>query len=126
MPRRKGSAFGWMMALGFATVILLSFEVGNSSQGSTGLELRSEHARYGIHIPADLAVVAVADGKIFHVPGCRFIHDKDKLQAMTASQALQEGYAPCVRCLKKYLSESSQVGVRDQAHTALLEEKDPE
>jgi hypothetical protein len=125
MPRRKGSAFGWMMALGFATVILLSFEVGNSSQGSTELELRSEHARYGIHIPADLAVVAVADGKIFHVPGCRFIHDKDKLQAMTASQALQEGYAPCVRCLKKYLSEN-QVGVRDQAQTAQLEEKGPE
>jgi len=124
MPRRKGSAFGWVMALGFAALLLLSFEVGNPSQ-STAPDLRSDMARSAVHIPADLAVVAVADGKIFHVPGCRFIHDKDKLQAMTAGEALKEGYAPCVRCLKKYLSES-QVGVRDQAQTAQLEEKDPE
>jgi hypothetical protein len=105
MPRRRGNAFGWMMALGFAALMLLSFEVGNVSQRTT-LEFRSEHARSRIHIPADLVVVAVSDGKIFHVPGCKFIHDKDKVQTMTAGEALREGYAPCVRCLKKYLSES--------------------
>lgn len=124
MPRRKGSAFGWMVALGFAALIFLSFEVGNPSQG-TMPDLRSDMARSGVLIPTDLAVVAVAAGKVFHVPGCRFIHEKDKLQAMTAGEALKEGYAPCVRCLKKYLTES-RTSVSDEAQTARLEEKDPE
>jgi len=124
MPRRRGNAFGWMMALGFAALMLLSFEVGNSLQNST-LELRSEQARSGIRIPGDLAVVAVSEGKIFHLPGCRFIHDKDKLQTLTASEALREGYAPCVRCLKKYLSESRSSG-QSEPETAQLEQGDPE
>jgi hypothetical protein len=125
MPRRKGSAFGWMMALGFAVLILLSFEVGNASQPTTTLALRSEHAQSGIHIPADLMVVAAEDGKTFHIAGCRFIHDKAKLQTMTAAKALREGYAPCVRCLKKYLSESQMAG-QNEAQSARLEQEDPE
>jgi hypothetical protein len=124
MPRRRGNAWGWMMALGFAALMLLSFEVGNFSQSTTVLDVRSDMARSGIHIPADLVVVAVSDGKIFHVPGCRFIHDKDKLQTMTAGEALRAGYAPCVRCLKKYLSERKSVGSRE-AESARLEQ-DPE
>jgi hypothetical protein len=124
IPRRRGNAFGWMMALGFAALVLLSFEVGNSSQATTALDLRSDMARSGVHIPADLVVVAVSDGKIFHVPGCRFIHDKDKLQTMTAGEALREGYVPCVRCLKKYLSES-QRATQSEGQTAQLEQ-DPE
>jgi hypothetical protein len=124
MPRHRGNALGWMMALGFAALMLLSFEVGNSSRPSV-LDLRSDMARSGIHIPADLVVVAVSDGKIFHVPGCRFIHDKDKLQTMTAGEALREGYAPCVRCLKKYLSEG-QIPGQKEAQTARLEQEDPD
>jgi len=124
IPGRRGNAFGWMMALGFAALVLLSFEVGNSSQATTALDLRSDMARSGVHIPADLVVVAVSDGKIFHVPGCRFIHDKDKLQTMTAGEALREGYVPCVRCLKKYLSES-QRATQSEGQTAQLEQ-DPE
>lgn len=124
MPRRKGGALGWMMALGFAALMLLSFEVGNVSR-PTAPDLRSDMARSGVRIPADLVVVAVIDGKIFHVPGCRFIHDKDKQQTMTAGEALREGYAPCVRCLKKYLSESQMAG-QNESQTAQLEEENPE
>ena len=124
MPRRRGNALGWMMALGFAALLLLSFEVGNSSQAFGPPGLRSEMARSGIHIPADLVVVAVGDGRIFHVPGCKFIHDKDKLQTMTAGEALRAGYAPCVRCLKKYLSERKSIGPME-AESARLEQ-DPD
>jgi len=124
MPRRNRSAFGWMLALGFAALLLLSFEVGNSSRGAMP-DVRSDMARSGVHIPADLAVVAVADGKVFHIAGCRFIHDKDKLQSMTAGEALREGYAPCVRCLKKYLSEN-EAGAPRREQTARLEQEDSE
>jgi hypothetical protein len=124
MPRRRTNAFGWMMALGFAALMLLSFEVGNSSQFNRP-DLRSEQAQSGSHIPPDLVVVAISEGRIFHVPGCRFIHDKDKLQTMTAGEALREGYTPCVRCLRKYLSEV-QVAPRDDAEAARLEQEEPE
>jgi hypothetical protein len=124
MPRRRGNAFGWMMALGFAALMLLSFEVGNVVKPNAS-DLRSDMARSGVHIPADLVVAAVSDGKIFHVPGCRFIHDKDKLQTMTAGEALREGYAPCVRCLKKYLSEN-RGAEQNEAQSARLEHEDPE
>jgi hypothetical protein len=119
MAPRRGNAFGWMMALGFAALMLLSFEVGNISK-LTAPDSRSDMARGGFHIPPNLAVVAVSDGKIFHVPGCKFIHDTDKLQAMTAGEALQQGYAPCVRCLRKYLSESR--AGQKEVESAKLEE----
>ncbi|MFZ0802076.1 MAG: zf-HC2 domain-containing protein [Terriglobales bacterium] len=124
MPRRRGNAFGWMMALGFAALMLLSFEVGNYSRPSAP-DSRSDMARSAFHIPPDLMVVAVSDGKIFHVPGCRFIHDKDKLQTMTAGQALREGYAPCVRCLRKYLIAGKKAGL-EEIQTARVEQEDPE
>jgi hypothetical protein len=124
MSRRRGNAFGWMMALGFAALMLLSFEIGNSSRPNVP-DFRSDMARSAFHIPPDLAVVAVSSGKIFHVPGCRFIHDKDKLQTMTAEEALRAGYAPCVRCLRKYLSESSRA-VQNGPQTAQLETEDPD
>jgi putative zinc finger protein len=123
MPRRKGNALGWMMALGFAALLLLSFEVGNVSRLAP--DSRSDMARLGAQIPGDLVVVAVPDGKIFHIPGCRFIHDKDKQQTMTAAEALREGYAPCVRCLKKYLSAGGRAG-QNETESARLEPEDPE
>jgi len=52
-------------------------------------------------------VVITEDGKTFHVPGCTFIHDKAKLRTITAGEALREGYTPCVRCLRKYLTATA-------------------
>ena len=44
------------------------------------------------------------DGKIFHVPGCRFLHkhENDNVHLIAAAEAIREGYAPCVRCLRQY------------------------
>jgi len=103
MPRSRGLAFGWMVAVTAAGLVVGGFEVGGSSV-FTRPELRSEHAQPGSGVPAQMMVVVSADGKTFHAPGCRFIHDKAKLRTVTVSEALREGYAPCVRCMKKYLS----------------------
>jgi hypothetical protein len=40
---------------------------------------------------------------LFHVAGCGFIHEKDKLRTITAAEAVRQGYTPCMRCMKKYL-----------------------
>ncbi|MGB6813194.1 MAG: hypothetical protein WBE23_09870, partial [Candidatus Sulfotelmatobacter sp.] len=49
-------------------------------------------------------VVVVSDGsKLFHVPGCPFIHDKASERTTTAKEAIRDGYVPCTRCLRQYL-----------------------
>jgi hypothetical protein len=68
--------------------------------------VRSEHAEPGNNIPPDLVVVVSDGAKLFHVPGCPFIHDKATERTMTAKEAMQEGYFPCTRCLRKYLTTS--------------------
>jgi hypothetical protein len=65
--------------------------------------IKSQHALPANNIPPDLVVVVSSGSKIFHVPGCRFIHDKASERTLTAKQAIGEGYFPCTRCLRQYL-----------------------
>ena len=64
---------------------------------------RSILAEPGHDIPPDLVVVVSSGAKLFHVPGCEFIHDKASERTLTAKEAIREGYAPCPRCLRQYL-----------------------
>jgi hypothetical protein len=65
--------------------------------------VKSILAEPGHDIPADLQVVVSNGSKVFHVPGCTFIHDKASERTLTAKAATQQGYAPCARCLRQYL-----------------------
>lgn len=103
-PRRKGNAWGWMVAFAMAAMLLAGFEVGNTSAVSRSL--RDNLAKQASHIPPDLMVIVTDDGKMFHVAGCTFIHDKSHLRSIPASEAMREGYSPCTRCLRKYLGDS--------------------
>ena len=100
-PSRRGF-LGWMVAAAAAVLALGGFEVARSSGFPP--PLRTEHAQRAKDIPPDMMVVVANDGKTFHVAGCRFIHDKTNLRTVTAEQAMREGYAPCVRCLRMYLT----------------------
>ena len=101
-PGRRGF-LGWMVAAAAAVLVAGSFEVARSSDFGHPV-LRSEHAQPGAGVPPDMLVVVAADGKTFHAPGCRFIHDKAHIQTIAAREALRAGYAPCVRCMKRYLN----------------------
>ena len=101
-PARR-TFLGWMVAAAATVLVSGSFELARSSV-SGHLELRSEHARGSNRVPPDMMVVVATDGKTFHVPGCTFIHGKVRLQTITAREAMREGYVPCVRCMKKYVS----------------------
>jgi hypothetical protein len=103
-PRRGRLWGGW--ALGFAGVaalVLVMVGVGNTPSSQ---RMRVQLAQPGHGIPPDLPVVVANGGKTFHVPGCKFLHDKSNLRTITAAEATQEGYVPCVRCMKKYLTET--------------------
>ena len=105
MPRTRRGFLGWMVAAAAAVLVAGSFELGRSS-GFGHPELRSEHAQPGTGVPPDMMVVVSTDGKTFHAAGCPFIHDKAHIQTIAAREALREGYAPCVRCMKQYLRAS--------------------
>jgi len=80
--------------------------------------LKSPQAQPGHNIPPDLVVLVVEGTKVFHVAGCALIHDKDKVQSLTAKEALEKGYTPCVRCMRKYLETASAGRARfgDETH----------
>jgi hypothetical protein len=111
-----------MVAATAAVLIAGSFEVG-SSYSFAPPELRSQHAQPGAGVPADLMVVVSEDGKTFHTAGCRFIHDKARLRTIPASQALREGYVPCVRCMKNYLTASLDAAEADDQAVAISQDQ---
>jgi hypothetical protein len=103
LPRSRRNFLGWIVATAAAGLVAGVIEVARGSIFSHP-ELRSEHAQPGNRVPPDMQVLVSKDGKIFHRQGCPFIHDKAHVETMTAREAMREGYAPCVRCMKQYLS----------------------
>ena len=106
LPQRRGNAFGWMVAFAAAGLLIAGLAIGRSSAFSQS-PMRSEHAAPAVRIPSDLMVVVYDDGKTFHKPGCDVIHDKAHERMIPASEALREGFAPCVRCMKEYLGANA-------------------
>lgn len=101
-PSRRGF-LGWGLAFAASVLIAGSYEVANSSSRKNPVRV-SKHAQPAAYpIPPDLKVLVSYGGKLFHLPQCTFIHDRQTAIAMTAQQAMQHGYTPCTRCLKKYL-----------------------
>jgi Putative zinc-finger len=67
----------------------------------------SKLAQPGHNIPPDMLVLVSQGSKVFHVAGCPFIHNKDKVQTLTAKEAIREGYVPCMRCMRRYLGNAA-------------------
>ena len=100
--QNRRTFLGWMVAAAAAVFVAGSFEIARSSAFGRP-QLRSEHALSGSGVPPDMMVVVSAEGKLFHASACPFIHDKVHARTIVAREAIKEGYAPCVRCMKKYL-----------------------
>jgi len=100
--RKKWSTWSaWLIPV--AAVVLIAGAVWMTNSFTFKHFVRSHQAEPAKNIPPDLQVV-VSDGeKLFHAPGCKFIKDPNSERAMTAKEAMQEGYVPCTRCLRQYL-----------------------
>jgi len=115
LQRRIGEASGsswfagmhsfWMVAVAAVALIAGAVALGNSSV-FVHPDSRSRLAQPAYKIPPELKVVVPSEGKLFHVPNCRYLHNKvgESPETMTASQAMRDGYAPCPLCLRQYLS----------------------
>src|ERR1039457_2240657 len=102
MVSSRTSFFFWIIAAAAAVLLVGGFEMARSSDLGAQT-LRSEHAQTSNDVPPGMMVVVAEDGKLFHVAGCSFIHDKTRSRTVSARDASQEGYTPCVRCLRKFL-----------------------
>jgi len=113
--RARGSGWStwsaWLVPV--AALALIAGGVRIASSSTIPHPLQSEHAQPGRDIPPDMLVIVTAGAKDFHAPGCGVIHNKDTERTLTAKEAIQQGYVPCVRCLRKYL-ETAELG-----HTSL-------
>ena len=97
--KRWSSWSAWLVPVAAMALIVGSLAVMN---GHANVK-KSLHAPSAHDIPPDMVVVVSLGAKLFHVPGCPFIHDKNSERTLTAKEAMQEGYVPCPRCLRQYL-----------------------
>ncbi len=96
---RWASWTAWLVPVAAMALVAGTLMLTSSSRNS----LKSQHAEPAKDIPPGMVVVVSAGAKLFHVPGCEFIHDKATERTLTAKEAMREGYVPCPRCLRQYL-----------------------
>jgi hypothetical protein len=101
----KGSGWSrwsaWLVPVAAIALLVVGLKLTNSV--SPRHPIKSQHAVPAKDIPPDMVVVVSSGARLFHVPGCEFIHDKESERTMTAKEAMREGYVPCPRCLRQYL-----------------------
>jgi hypothetical protein len=102
VPSRWSPWSAWLVPV--AALIVLAGGVRFASSRTSNPPVKSELALPGQGIPPDLVVLVAANTRVFHVAGCGVMHNKETVRTLTAKEAIQDGYAPCVRCLRKYLS----------------------
>src|SRR5579862_807468 len=108
MPGPHGTAFGWLVAVAAVALVSGSFALARLDSSSL-TAVRSYLAEPAIGVPPGMMVEVAADGKTFHVPGCKYLHKhqhegEGEIRLVAAAEAIREGYAPCVRCLRQYLN----------------------
>jgi hypothetical protein len=116
---RWSSWSAWLVPVAALALIAGALRLANSVTHSPPLKV--QHAQPGHDIPPDMVVVVStdSDSKLFHAAGCPFIHDKDKVRILTAKDAIQQGYTPCLRCMRKYLNVAgNQATDEDDDHDA--------
>ncbi len=102
MPAARRSFFGWAYAFAASLLVAGTIELSRSSSGEPPIS--SKHARRAVKpVPPDLQVVVSKNGKLFHLAKCTFILNRRTSRTILASEAIQQGFTPCIRCLDKYL-----------------------
>jgi hypothetical protein len=117
--RRWSSLSAWLVPVAALALIAGGLHLANLRTHTPPLKV--QHAQPGHGIPPDMVVVVSTDDdtKLFHVAGCPFIHDKNKVRTLTAKEAIDQGYTPCLRCMRKYLNVAGNQGAdEDDDHDA--------
>jgi hypothetical protein len=102
---QRGTRRAWLVSVG-VTGALAASALLSAAIDRFVPQPRSEMSQPARRLPQRL--VAVVDGgKMFHVPGCPFMHGKYHM--VTPEEAILEGYAPCNRCMYEALRTAGKV-----------------
>ncbi len=102
---QRGSALGWLVTLA-ATCSLAAFALLATIHNRLVPQPRAQMSQPARRMPERLVAV-VEGGKMFHVPGCPFMHGKYRM--VTPEEAVREGYGPCNRCMYEALRRAGTV-----------------
>jgi methylphosphotriester-DNA--protein-cysteine methyltransferase len=121
---RWSSWTAWLVPV--AAIALITAGVWMANSWTVQHQERSQMAAIERNIPPDMQVVVLEGAKIFHVASCGLIRDKDKdkLRTLTAKDAIQQGYTPCLRCLRKYVDTTAGAGHATSGSEADLRDVD--
>ena len=94
----------WMMAVAAAALLVGGVALGNIVFQQPDTKSPLAQSPHGI--PPNLIVYVSDDSRVFHAPGCKYLHkhDDEPPKQMNAADAMKQGYVPCVRCLRQYLN----------------------
>jgi anti-sigma factor RsiW len=109
----RGLFVGLTVAGAFAILLLMA-----GGQKNNEGALRAAMAQPAYRVSSDPVFVTAA-GKLFHRAGCPFMHGPEKL--LSAADALTEGYAPCIRCMKDALRSVEITPQGPPLETALIQ-----
>jgi hypothetical protein len=102
---RRISRRAWLVSVGVTGALAASAVCAAALDRLVPRPL-SEMSQPARRLPERL--VAIVDGgKMFHVPGCPFMHGTYHM--VTAEEAIREGYAPCTRCMRDALQSAGKV-----------------
>jgi hypothetical protein len=102
---RRVSRRAWLVSVGI-TGALAASAVLAAAVNRFVPQPRSEMSQPARRLPQRL--VAVVDGgKLFHAPGCPFMHGNYHM--VTPEEAVREGYTPCSRCMYEALRSAGNV-----------------
>jgi len=102
---RRISRRAWLVSVGVTGALAASAACAAALDRFVARPL-SEMSQPARRLPQRL--VAIVDGgKMFHAPGCPFMHGTYHMVA--AEEAVREGYAPCTRCMRDALRSAGKV-----------------
>jgi hypothetical protein len=102
---RKISRRAWLVSIGVTGALAASAVLAAALDHFVPQPL-SEMSQPARRLPQRLVAV-VDSGKLFHVPGCPFMHGKYHM--VMPEEAVREGYAPCTRCMREALRSAGKV-----------------
>ena len=91
----------WLAVLAVLAALAAGYAIGRTPSRGT-VTLRSEHSQPAVKTPPGIVAVTQG-GRTFHDPNCGYIHGP--IGMIPAEEAVAEGYAPCVRCMRKTLEK---------------------
>ena len=102
---RRVSRRAWLVSVGVTGALAASAVLAAALDHFVPPPL-SEMSQPARRLPQSL--VAIVDGgKLFHVPGCPFMHGTYHM--VTPEEAVREGYSPCTHCMSDALRSAGDV-----------------